>query len=75
MNTSCFACKGGECIALDPAPCFYTKPRPCLFFKTRRQQEAALQIVNDAIAAKPAEQQQYIAGKYYGGAMPWKEGR
>ena len=74
MNTSCFACKGGECIALDPAPCFYKRPRPCRFFKTQAQADAGIEHALALIAAKPTDQQKAIADLYYGGTMPWKDG-
>jgi len=30
--------------------------------------------VNMRLRSLPTEQQTYIAGKYYGGKMPWKDG-
>jgi len=73
MNISCFACVAGECLALDPAPCLYKRPRPCPFFKTRARIDREQQWIYAQHAAKPAEQQRYIADKYYNGTMPWKE--
>jgi len=71
VNTSCFACRGGECSILLPkkASC-----EGCRFFKTKRRAKAGRKHAQRLIAAKPAEQQRYIAEKYYGGTMPWKEG-
>ena len=74
MNTSCFACKSGECIALDTAPCACKRPRPCPFFKTQAQIDREQQWIYARHAAKPADLQRAIADKYYGGTMPWKDG-
>jgi hypothetical protein len=74
VNTSCFACKGGKCVALAPAPCRYKRPRPCPFFKTQARIDREQRWICEQHAAKPAERQRYIADKYYDGTMPWMEG-
>ena len=70
MNRFCFANHGGECAALIPekACC-----RGCGFFKSKARAEADRKHALELIAAKPFEEQEYIAGTYYGGRMPWHE--
>ena len=71
MNRFCFANQGGKCAALtqEDARC-----RGCRFFKSKARAEADRTHALKLIADKPPAQQQYIADKYYGGAMPWMEG-
>jgi hypothetical protein len=70
MNTSCFACvDGSRCMALHAASITCVG---CRFFKTRAQLDAEQQRVNDILAAKPFSEQQYLAGKYHQGKMPWR---
>jgi hypothetical protein len=71
MNTSCFACRGSKCRILlsEHAHC-----EGCRFFKSKTQAVADREHALDLIAAKPPEQQQYIADKYFYGKMPWKDG-
>jgi len=71
MRKTCFACQEGECLALKPAPC--AEGQPCRFYKTTARAEADLQRVYGIIAGKPIEHQQYIAGKYHNGKMPWRK--
>ena len=72
MNTSCFACGDGECTILLPkkACC-----EGCRFYKTKRRARDDRKRARRLIAAKPPEEQAYLAAKYYQGAMPWKEGK
>jgi len=70
MNTSCFACRGDECIALKPTKACC---EGCRFFKTMRRARIGRKRARALIAAKPPEQQKYIADKYYQGAMPWRK--
>ena len=72
MNASCFACHSGCCIALKPncATC-----EGCRFYKTKRRARDDRKRARRLIAAKPPEEQAYIAAKYYQGATPWKEGK
>ena len=70
LNPSCFANYDGKCLALKPnvACC-----DGCLFYRPKAQAEAESDRAWDIIAAKTRGHQQYIAGKYYQGKMPWKE--
>ena len=70
MNKFCFANHGGKCAALEPQKgCC----RGCRFFKSKARAEADRAHALELIADKPADQQEYIAEKYYCGTMPWKE--
>jgi hypothetical protein len=66
-KTGCFAYRSGECMAIEPARC-----SGCRFYKTRAQNEAAQSRVYTLIAAKPMEEQRYLADRYYQRKMPWK---
>jgi len=70
MNTNCFACRGGECIALKPTRACCDG---CRFFKTKRRATTDRKRAKALIAAKPLADQKYIAGKYYQGTMPWRK--
>jgi len=71
LNTSCFACRSNKCaILLEQKACC----DGCRFFKTKVRAAADREYALTLIAAKPAEQQAYIADKYYYGTMPWKDG-
>jgi predicted Zn-ribbon and HTH transcriptional regulator len=66
-KTGCFAYRSGDCMAIEPARC-----EGCRFYKTRAQNEAAQRRCNEIIAAKPIEEQRYLADKYHQRKMPWK---
>jgi len=72
MYKFCFANHGGECAALHPKQ---VRCKGCRFYKTRSKAEADIKHALALIAARPPEEQAYIAAKYYQGAMPWKEGK
>lgn len=73
MNEKCFALKNkGRCRALTNETCCGFDS--CPFYKGKTQAAQDEEKANERLRALPREEQSYIAGKYYGGAMPWARG-
>lgn len=63
----CFAMKAGECIALnDDSVC-----ENCPFYKGKKENKSDCEAVYEHLRSLPAEQQIYIAAKYYKKKIPW----
>jgi hypothetical protein len=69
MKTDCFAWHRNKCLALNPD---HAHCEGCLFYKSRAQNDAEQARVYEIIAAKPIEEQRYLADRYHQHKMPWK---
>lgn len=72
MKTEYFAAreKNGKffCMTANFTSCQDTA---CPFYSTREDQKDSLEKAHARLRAPPRSDQGYIAGKYYGGSMPW----
>jgi hypothetical protein len=72
MNTTCFGRDGSNgCCVLTVVVC---EAMNCPFRKTDVQLHADRKKANRLLAKLEKLQQEYIAGKYYGGRMLWRKG-
>lgn len=70
MNEKCFAeADRGKCAVLTVHQC--PGHEKCSFYKTEEQAKAENKKAYERIVSLPYDRQQYIAGCYYGGKMPW----
>lgn len=72
--TECISstCKGGRfaCRSIHECVC---GGQACPFFRCAAVAAEARRRTNERLDGLPWEQQIYIADKYYGGKMPWKD--
>lgn len=57
------------CVGLELDEC----PPRCPFYKDSEGRQQSEQKAYNSIRSLPADKQQEIANKYYGGEMPWME--
>ena len=71
-ESKCFAeVIAGKCAVLTCKKC--QGHEKCTIFKTEEQAKIDHKKAFERIASMPLERQEYIAGVYYGGKMPWHE--
>ena len=71
----CFAYQNGRCIAFDVKKCpLETITDGCCFQKTQAEHIASVRRKYTRLGRLSRKKQDKIAGMYYNGKMPWKEG-
>ena len=69
MKKDCFGFGENGCRILVKTDC-----DGCSFYKSKADSKKELEKINKRISTLPKETQQYIAGRYYKGTMPWRKG-
>ncbi|MBR1737113.1 MAG: hypothetical protein IJ736_08885 [Firmicutes bacterium] len=69
MKKDCFGFGESECRILTKTDC-----GNCSFYSSKADSDRSLEESNKRLSSLPKETQQYIAGRYYNGQMPWRKG-
>ena len=69
MKKDCFGFGENGCRILTETNC-----GNCSFYCNKDDYKILLEKSNKRLSSLPKETQQYIAGRYYKGTMPWRKG-